>query len=235
MVLLLLLLLVVVQSIKPPQSAVWSEQLLPGGLISTTDAVAHVWTHERQKKSEKRGRCPSSPGGSAALPAAAPVSNTPPHGVQGDPRHEQRDAEVTAVPLPTSQTGELDLLTRICRPFNSPVIVSVQCSVLVQKGFVKHGHLFAVQGPPSPWETVQTNPCVNSKPFYRTSSGSLLALFFLSASSALRGRRSEPLLTLFVTQTQTFRLQVGNDEGLFFLETQYRKTHGLHVQTYSFR
>lgn len=57
---------------------------------------------------EKQGRWvrPSSPVGSVALAAAAPVSNTPPHRVQGDSRHEQGDGEVTAVPFPTSQTGE---------------------------------------------------------------------------------------------------------------------------------
>lgn len=59
-------------------------------------------------KVEKQGRWlrPSSPGGSAALPAAAPVSNTLPNRVQGDSRHEQGDGEVPAVPFPKSQTGE---------------------------------------------------------------------------------------------------------------------------------
>lgn len=34
---------------------------------------------------------------------------------------------------------------------NSLVIICMSYSVLVQEVFVKHGHLFAVQGPPSSW------------------------------------------------------------------------------------
>lgn len=60
--------------------------------------------------SEKQGGwvCPSSPGGSAALLAAAPVGHTPPHGGQGDSRHQQGDVEVAPVPFPASQAAELN-------------------------------------------------------------------------------------------------------------------------------
>lgn len=34
---------------------------------------------------------------------------------------------------------------------NSLVIISMSYSVFVQKAFVKHGHLFAVEGPSAPW------------------------------------------------------------------------------------
>lgn len=34
---------------------------------------------------------------------------------------------------------------------NSLVIIGMSYSVLVQKVFVKHGHLFAVEGPSAPW------------------------------------------------------------------------------------
>lgn len=39
---------------------------------------------------------------------------------------------------------------------NSLVIICVSYSVVVQEVFVKHGHLFAVQGPPSSWKTGET-------------------------------------------------------------------------------
>lgn len=83
-------------------------QLLPGAHQPSLKQKLEVWTHERQNESENQGGCvrPSSPGGSVALPAAAPVRHAPPHGPQGDPGHQHGDAEVAPVPFPARHTGE---------------------------------------------------------------------------------------------------------------------------------